>query len=115
MPKQTAAWSAALVIGVLTLSAIVDAQAASATLQGIVIDESAAVVPAARVAVLNLDTGLLRSTTTEGHGSFVLSLLPPGRYRLTAQHDGFTTTEVLDLVYQLGGPRSTQLAFKIQF
>ena len=35
-------------------------------------------------------------------GTFVVSLLPPGRYRLTAQRDGFVTTEIPDIVLNVG-------------
>ena len=85
---------AAVLAGVLELTAVVYAQAPSATLQGTAIDESAAVVPGVRVTVVNLETGLQRSRTCDENGTFVVSLLPPGRYQVTAEHDGFVPTTV---------------------
>jgi hypothetical protein len=49
-----------------------------------VVDESAAVVPEVLVTVLNLGTGLQRSTIGAAQGTFVVPFLPPGRYRLSA-------------------------------
>src|SRR6185295_15683746 len=89
MPKQVAAWFVAVLGGVLGYSLIVCAQTASATLRGTVVDESAAVVPETRVSLVNLETGLRRSTAAGSRGTFVVALLPPGRYRVRAQHDGF--------------------------
>ena len=102
MHKQTAVCVAAVISGVLILSAIARAQAATATLGGSVVDESAAVVPDVRLTVVNIATGLQRSAVAGSQGTFVVSLLPPGRYRLTARRDGFVTTEIPDIVLNVG-------------
>ncbi len=113
MPTQILSSLATILAGVLFLSAIVRAQAASATLQGTVIDQSAAVVPDVRVTVVNLGTGLQRSTGSGGEGTFVVSLLPPGRYRLTAQHDGFVTTEIPEIVLNVGDAVNLKLLMNV--
>lgn len=113
MPNRTASWFAAVLAGVLGLSATVRTQAPSATLQGTVVDESAAVVPDVRITVVNLDTGLLRSSMAGAQGTFVVSLLPPGRYRLTARHDGFATTEIGEIVLNVGDAVDLKLLMKI--
>ena len=64
---------------------LVAAQAATATLSGVVVDQTDAVLDAARVVVVNVDNGLQRASAVDGDGRFVLALLPPGRYRLTAE------------------------------
>src|SRR5262245_23064424 len=113
MQTQTAVCVAAVLGGVLILSATAGAQAASATLSGSVVDESAAVVPDVRLTVVNLATGLQRSTVAGSHGTFVVSLLPPGRYRLTAQRDGFVTTEIPDIVLNVGDVADVTLLLRV--
>jgi outer membrane receptor protein involved in Fe transport len=73
------------------------ARAQSATtgaLSGTVSDPSGAVISNAAVAVTNIGTGQSRNTTTDANGSYVLSLLPPGNYRVTFSASGFTTAAV---------------------
>jgi hypothetical protein len=61
----------------LILSSPVFAQ--TATLRGLVTDESGAVIPAAKVTV-NGPSGLVKSTTTAADGSYSFPGLPPGSY-----------------------------------
>src|SRR5262245_22313237 len=110
---QPAHWFGAILACLLGLPTPVGAQAASATLSGTVVDESAAVVPSARVTVVNLETGLQRSTATETRGTFAVSNLPPGRYRLTAQHDGFVATEIPDIALNVGDAVDLKLLLKV--
>jgi len=100
-------------VGVLALSTLVRAQSTTATLGGTVLDESSAVVPDAKIAVVNLDTGLRRETTADARGSFVVALLSPGRYRVTAERDGFTLTEIAALDLNVGDNLALRLVLKI--
>lgn len=77
-----AALTAALPIGAL-------AQTTTATIGGLVRDESGAGVPDAKVTALNLLTSFTRSTTTDGTGGYLLPSLPIGEYAVTAEKDGF--------------------------
>jgi hypothetical protein len=104
---------AAVLAGVLDLTGVAYAQAPAATVQGTAIDESAAVIPGVRVTVVNLDTGLQRSRTCDENGTFVVSLLPPGRYQVTAEHDGFVPTTVRDLVLNVGDAIDLKLSMKV--
>src|SRR5687767_9639719 len=58
------------------------AQGATATLSGTVTDQNDAVVPGVRVAVISIEKGFQRSTSTNGEGTFVVPLLPPGTYTI---------------------------------
>jgi Carboxypeptidase regulatory-like domain/TonB dependent receptor len=100
-------------IGVLGLSTLVRAQSATATLGGTVRDETGAVVPNVQVTVVNLGNGLQRATPSSNEGSFVISLLPPGRYRLSAQRDGFNPSEVPDLVLNVGDDLEIKVRLKV--
>ena len=88
----------------------VQAQSASATLSGTVIDEAGSVVPSASITVFNLSTALERHAATNTEGAFVVPFLPPGRYTVMAQRNGFSTVEVRDVVLSTGD----QLALKIK-
>jgi len=76
----------------------VHAQGTTATLSGTVTDQNGAVIPDVSIAVINIAQGFQRSATTNGEGDFVVPLLPPGNYTVKAEHEGFTPTEVRDVV-----------------
>jgi len=87
-------------------------QSATATLSGTVVDSNSAVIPDARITLLNNATSLKRQTTTNDDGYFTLPLLPPGTYTLTTQRDGFTTAKIPDLTLNVGDQRSLQIQLK---
>ncbi|HLJ13191.1 MAG TPA: TonB-dependent receptor [Bryobacteraceae bacterium] len=66
-------------------------QATTGTILGTVTDTSGAVVPGVRVKVANIGTGLEREATTNEAGDYILSNLPLGNYRLTAEAKAFET------------------------
>lgn len=82
---------------VLSLVAVVAAAAplsaaqigTTATLTGVVHDDSGAVLPGVTVTATRAGTGVTQTVTTDGAGRYRLPLLPPGDYRLTATLDGF--------------------------
>jgi len=61
----------------------------SATLAGVVRDQSGATVPAAIVTARNLDTGASRSTATDLSGRYQLYALPVGQYEVQVTKEGF--------------------------
>jgi hypothetical protein len=67
-----------------------------------VLDETGAVVPNVQVTVVNLGNGLQRETIAGIQGTFVIPLLPPGGYRLSARRDGFSSAEIQELVLNVG-------------
>jgi hypothetical protein len=66
-------------------------QITSGVIQGVVQDESGAVVPGATVTVRNLDTNLEQTAETNERGRFVFLQLRSGPYTLRASKQGFTT------------------------
>lgn len=77
-----------LVLLFLTLASMVWAQN-SGTITGTITDKSAAAIGSAKVTVLNLDTQVSRDATTDDNGLFRFILLPPGRYKVSANKAGF--------------------------
>src|SRR5215510_11988904 len=69
--------------------ALAQAQAANGVIEGTVTDASGAVVPNAKVKVVNLDTGLEREAPTNETGLYRVPLLPVGHYQVTVTHSGF--------------------------
>jgi hypothetical protein len=58
-------------------------------LGGIIVDSSGAVIPNARITVTQLDSGAMRSTMTDSSGRWIVSNLPSGRIKITANANGF--------------------------
>ena len=61
----------------------------SAAISGVVTDPSGAAVSAATVTAKSVETGTLRSTTTDAAGRYLLPELAVGEYELTVVKDGF--------------------------
>ena len=66
-------------------------QITSGVIQGVVQDETGAVMPGATVTVRNLDTNLEQTAETNERGRFVFLQLRSGPYTLRASKQGFTT------------------------
>jgi hypothetical protein len=77
-------------------------QTTTATVQGVVRDSSHAVLPGATVTLRDQNTGLVRTTTTDGTGGYVLSTVPAGTYVLTIELAGFKTLQREGLRFEIG-------------
>src|SRR5262245_24663001 len=64
---------------------------ATAQIAGTVKDQSGAVLPGVEVTVTQTETGVTRTALTNETGSYVLSNLPIGPYRVEASLPGFRT------------------------
>ena len=73
----------------LILAPAVFAGGPTGTITGTVTDPSGAVVRKARITVVNEATNAQRDAETNGDGDYTVALLPPGRYRVTAENAGF--------------------------
>ena len=86
--------SMAIAASLFTASPQVIAQTSSATLRGQV---TAAAAADTRITATNVDTGLSRSAQAAADGSYRLTGLPPGTYRVEAAVDGRNTIDVVTL------------------
>jgi len=68
---------------------IAGAQTTTGTIGGIVRDESGAGMPDTKVTAMNLLTSFTRTTTTDAHGSYLVTNLPIGQYAVTGEKPGF--------------------------
>jgi hypothetical protein len=105
--------AALALIHALAIPAAALAQAATATINGVVVDETSAIVRDATIQLVNVETGLMRSVTVGAHGTFAVTLLPPGAYRLTAHHEDFTPAEITEIVLNVGDARDVTLVLKV--
>src|SRR5437868_4740867 len=65
-------------------------------ISGQVTDASGAALPNTAITVTNLDTGLVRKTSSNGDGFYVVPDLPTGKYRVSAESPGFAKQTVDD-------------------
>src|ERR1041385_9252415 len=75
---------------------------ATAQLSGTVKDESGGVLPGVSVTATQTNTGFSRTVVTEANGSYVITNLPTGPYRLEAALQGFRTYVQTGIVLQVG-------------
>jgi Carboxypeptidase regulatory-like domain len=84
-----------VVFSVLLLTSAAAAQTGSTgALSGTVTDPSGGVVANATVTATSLDTAQVRPATTGSNGSYTITLLPPGNYKVKFEAPGFKTTEI---------------------
>lgn len=87
---------------VLGLAVPAPAQTATATLVGIVVDDSDATISEVVLTLVNVDTANERVATAGSEGRFAFPFVVPGRYAVTAQRDGFAPGQVSDIVLNVG-------------
>lgn len=97
---------------ILCIGASVRAQVASATLSGMVADQSAAVVAGVSVTAAQPATGFSYTSVTDVRGIYVFDPLPPGTYTLTARKPGFQDYEADGIVLEVNqhGRQDVRLA-----
>src|ERR1041384_6539269 len=78
------------------------AQLATAELNGRVTDSSGAVLPGVTVSATQTATGLVRTVVTDENGSYLLSNLPTGPYKLEVSLQGFKSYVQTGIVLQVG-------------
>ncbi len=79
------------ILGIFELSfnGLATAQTTKATVLGTVTDEKGAVVTKAKIIVKNLDTNLVRETTSDEAGRYRIPELAVGQYEVTGEGQGF--------------------------
>lgn len=80
---------ALLLLVLFALTGVMSAQSDRASVNGVVKDSSAAVVPGVQVRVTNLGTNEVQTTTTDSQGFYKVINLPVGSYTISYSKDGF--------------------------
>jgi hypothetical protein len=79
---------------------------------GAVKDPSGAVVPVAKITLLNTGTGATRAEVSDDQGRYRFSQVQPGTYRLSAQAAGFADVTVSDIQLLVNTPATVDLVFQ---
>ena len=90
--------SIAVAACMLLLAVPVMGQVTSGVISGVVKDPSGAVVPSATVVAADADKGVTRTVTTGATGDFIFASLPPGKYTITVESEGFKKFEKSDVI-----------------
>lgn len=91
---------------------LIQAQSATATLSGVVVDHQESAVSGAKVTLTNPATGQRRETLTAHDGSFTISQLPPSSYQLSVERQGFATAQIKEVVLNVS--EQSVLRIKLQ-
>ncbi|HYM12175.1 MAG TPA: carboxypeptidase-like regulatory domain-containing protein [Bryobacterales bacterium] len=95
--------SSLLVLSFLALSSLWgQGEAVNARLTGAVLDPDEAVVAGAKVTISNSAAGFTRQFTTADNGQYTFTLVPPGRYQLKVEKEGFSTYLQPNIVLAVG-------------
>lgn len=87
---------------VLLFSGIAQAQVSTGTISGTVKDSSGAVLPGAKVLLLNEETGIARTVQADADGHYSALSLSVGSYRVTVTQEGFQTEIRTGIVLTVG-------------
>jgi hypothetical protein len=95
------AWLAIIAL-LLVPPGTASAQQQLGAIQGTITDATGGVLPGVTVTVTNLDTGVTRTTVSNDAGVYRVPSVEPGRYRVTAELQGFRTASQPDVTVSVG-------------
>jgi len=96
----------------LVLAAAALSQSTNATVTGTIADSTGALIPGVTVTATNTATGVVTTVLTNESGSYNLSSLLPGTYKVSAELPGFQTKSYTDV--RLGNGDQVRLNFTLQ-
>src|SRR6185295_10812279 len=87
-------------------------QSSNATLSGTVSDSAKALIPGVTVTAVNTETSVASTSISNESGTYSISGLLPGIYKVTAELPGFQTQSFTDV--RLGNAAQARLNFTLQ-
>ena len=104
----------AVFAGLLALSPIpAVAQGQNSAVQGHVLDESGAALPGVTVVLTHQSSGQFRQVVSNADGSYFLTNLIPGPYKINADLAGFKKYERPDVVLQIGSTATLDITLGV--
>src|SRR5216684_2704541 len=101
-----------VVLAIVMMCASLWAQA-TAQISGTARDQSGAVLPGVEIRATQTDTGITRDSVTNETGSYVLTNLPIGPYRLEASLPGFRTYAQTGIVLQVNSGPTVNVVLEV--
>ena len=95
------------------ISASVYAQSGG-VITGMISDKQGLALPGVTLTLKNVESGVARDTVTTENGSYRFPAIPPGRYNLRAELQGFAPTEITDLTLTIGLEIKKDIAMEVQ-
>lgn len=89
------------------------AQTSTATLTGVVVDESGAAVTGVALTLVHVATSVQQPVTSNERGTFTFPFTLPGRYTLRAQRNGFAPGQITDIVLNVGDHVALTVVLKV--
>ena len=88
------------------------ALAQTSSITGTVTDPTGAVIPSAKITMVNVDTGAERSTESDRIGTYTMVQLAPGKYRLLAKAAGFADEIINNIELLVNQPATITIKFE---
>jgi Carboxypeptidase regulatory-like domain len=99
------------IAGLMSSTAV--AQQATAAINGVVKDQTGAAIPNARVDLTNVNTAVVRTTSTNNDGVYAFPSVVPGAYTLQASAPGFMTVKQEETTLQVSQTATFDFQLKI--
>jgi hypothetical protein len=100
-------------IATLVLARLAYCQADTATVSGVITDQSGGVVVGAELLVTNTDTNVAWTSISNGSGVYQVTGLKPGRYRVHVSKEGFRGIYLNDLILNIQDSVSRNFSLQI--
>lgn len=98
---------------ILSVSGILLSQNTTGTISGSITDSSNAGVPKAEISILNEETGLRRTATSNEDGSFRVPFLPIGSYTVQVRKEGFRSEVQKNVELEILQVRTVDFALQL--
>src|SRR3984893_8465406 len=106
-------FSAAVIFALeLSIASAAFAQVESGTINGVILDNSGAVISGASVTITNTATGQARKTVTNTSGEYSAPSLAPGTYDIEASKEGFATSVQRGVILQVNQTQGINITLK---
>src|SRR6266567_1622691 len=110
-------WFPTMLLLVVSIGGLVSpaavAQQATAAINGVVTDQTGAALPNARVDLTNVNTSVVRTTSTNTNGVYAFPSVVPGAYTLKASAPGFTTVTQEETTLQINQTATFDFQLKV--
>src|SRR5712672_1153780 len=100
-------------LATLGVAGISYCQADTATVSGVITDQSGAVVAGVEVRVTNTDTNVSATATSNEAGVYVVTGLKPGPYRIKVKKDGFNQIDLTDFTLNVQDDISRNFVLRV--